>query len=96
MKKLIKHFSIGEEFKNKVPVVGLVVKDSEAEETGKMIAMLSISMMYDGRLVEANIPLENVPTFQKHIIEIIKEASKLKPSKDTIQKNLIEEQNKGF
>jgi hypothetical protein len=94
MNKTIKHFSIGEEFKNKVPMVGLVVKDAEAEETGKMIAMVSISMMYDGRLVEANIPLENVPDFKKHIIEIIKEASKLKPSKDTVKKILIEEKAK--
>jgi len=94
MNKTIKHFSIGEEFKNKVPMVGLVVKDAEAEETCKMIAMVSISMMYDGRLVEANIPLENVPDFKKHIIEIIKEASKLKPSKDTVKKILIEEKAK--
>lgn len=96
MNKKIKHFSLEKEFKGKVPMVGLVIKDAEAEETGKSIAMVSISMLYNGRLVEANIPLEQVEDFKNHIIDIINEASKLKPSKDTVQKNLIEEQNKGF
>ena len=94
MKKLIKHFSLEKEFKGKVPLVGIVIKDIETEETGEMFAWVSISMMYDGRLVEAKIPLEQVPEFQKHIIEIVKEASKLKPSKDTIKKNLVEEKVK--
>jgi hypothetical protein len=91
MKKVTKHFSLGEAYKNKVPVVGLVVKDAEAEETGKMIAMLSISMMYDGRLVEANIPLDNIPDFKRHILAIITEASKLKAKKDTVKKELVVE-----
>lgn len=75
------HFSLGKEYMGKCKVVGMVVKDAEAEETGSLIAMLSISMMYDNRLVEANIPLENIPDLKRHVLAIIKEASKLKPKK---------------
>lgn len=89
MKKTINHFSLEKAYKGKVPVVGMVVKDAEAEETGSLIAMLSISMMYDGRLVEANIPLDDTPDFKRHILSIITQASRLKPETDTAKKEII-------
>lgn len=100
--KKTQHFSLEKAYKGKVKVVGLVVKDAEImEEPGENIATLTISMIYDNRLVEANIPLDNIPDFKRHILAIITEASKLKPGKDTIKKELIvekelpEEQSKG-
>ena len=74
------YFSLEKHYKGKCNTVGLVIKDATIGEKDK-VAMLFITLHFDGKLIEAQIPLEDTPDFKRHILEIISQASKLKPKK---------------
>ena len=79
-----KYFSLGEHYKGKCGTVGLVVKDviiGEDSNVENASAMLFITVNYNGRLIEAQIPLQDTPDFKRHILAIVDQASKLKSKK---------------
>lgn len=79
-----KYFSLGEYYKGKCGTVGLVVKDviiGKENTLENASAILFITLTYNGKLIEAQIPLEDTPDFKRHILAIVDQASKLKPKK---------------
>lgn len=80
MKKVNKYFSLENHYKGKCNTVGLVVKDAIIDKEDKA-AMLFITLSFNGKLIEAQIPLDDTPDFKRHILEIITQASKLRPKK---------------
>jgi hypothetical protein len=76
-KKEVKFFSLEEKYNGKCNSVGLVVKDVLVGD--EKAAMLFISLTFDGKLVEAHVPLNDIKDFKRHILAIIDEASSLKP-----------------
>lgn len=84
IKKEKKFFSLSEHYKGKCGTVGLVIKDVDIDT--EKAAMLFITLKYNGRLIEAQIPLDDTPDFKRHILEIISQASKLKAKKTNGEK----------
>lgn len=77
VKKKIDFFSLEKHYKGLCNSVGLVVKDVLVGDD--KAAMLFITLTFDGKLVEAHVPLNDVKDFKRHILAIIDEASSLKP-----------------
>lgn len=80
IKKRNSYFSLEKNYKGKCGTVGLVIKDVDIDT--EKAAMLFITLKYNDRLIEAQIPLDDTPDFKRHIIEIISQASKLKVKKE--------------
>ena len=79
-----KYFSLGEHYKGKCGSVGLVVKDvivGEDKGIDNASAILFITLKFNERIIEAQIPLSDTPDFKRHILAIVDQASKLKPKK---------------
>lgn len=77
IKKEKTFFSLEKHYKGACSSVGLVVKDVEVAKV--KAAMLFITLTFNGKLIEAHIPLEDVKDFKRHILSIIDEAGSLKP-----------------
>lgn len=77
MKNKKEMFSLSKHYKGKCNTVGLVVKDVLVDK--EPAAMLFISLTFNKKLIEAQVPLDDVKDFKRHILAIITEASELKP-----------------
>lgn len=70
-------FSLEKHYNGACSSVGLVVKDVEVAKV--KAAMLFITLTFNGKLIEAHVPLEDIKDFKRHILAIIDEAGSLKP-----------------